>query len=196
MKTCTKCRVEKPLSDFYRCRSFKDGLQLWCKSCNKNALETLRRARGIRPADTMKAERRAAAKSPMRGCTRCHLVKPREAFHRNRSTPSGYGNICRECRPAYDAILLARRNQDPERLARYRLRTARYMRDYRKLEEVQPRDAARKIVGLALKCGALIRKPCEMCGATKVQAHHDDYAKPLEVRWLCKEHHDAVHAAH
>ena len=44
----------------------------------------------------------------------------------------------------------------------------------------------------ALETGKLIRQPCEVCGNAKAQAHHDDYMKPLEVRWLCS--HD--HAAH
>jgi|SRR5208282_525360 len=31
---------------------------------------------------------------------------------------------------------------------------------------------------------------CEVCGGRdKVEAHHDDYTKPLEVRHLCKKHH-------
>jgi hypothetical protein len=36
--------------------------------------------------------------------------------------------------------------------------------------------------------------PCEVCGdVLNVQAHHDDYDKPLEVRWLCRKHHQALH---
>ena len=48
---------------------------------------------------------------------------------------------------------------------------------------------AHRAVGYALKVGKLVREPCEFCGASKVQAHHDDYAKPLVVRWWCHDHH-------
>ena len=37
------------------------------------------------------------------------------------------------------------------------------------------------------------RLPCEVCGERKTHAHHDDYSKPLEVKWLCKKHHDEHH---
>jgi hypothetical protein len=39
----------------------------------------------------------------------------------------------------------------------------------------------------------LDRKPCEICGAEKADAHHDDYSKPLDVRWLCETHHSEHH---
>lgn len=52
--------------------------------------------------------------------------------------------------------------------------------------------AAHVIVGNALRCGKLQRQPCEGCGGENVHAHHDDYSKPLEVRWLCP----ACHAQH
>jgi len=40
-----------------------------------------------------------------------------------------------------------------------------------------------------LKRGKLTKQPCEVCGDPKSQIHHDDYDKPLEVRWFCRPHH-------
>lgn len=33
-KTCTKCGRELPLSEFYKNKKMKDGLQYWCKECD------------------------------------------------------------------------------------------------------------------------------------------------------------------
>ena len=54
---------------------------------------------------------------------------------------------------------------------------------------------AHKSVGRALKSGKLVRpNACERCGKScKPHAHHSDYAKPLEVRWLCFPCHMAEH---
>lgn len=48
----------------------------------------------------------------------------------------------------------------------------------------------------AIKRGILVRQPCEQCGATTVEAHHDDYTRPLSVRWLCNFHHNEWHNLH
>ena len=46
----------------------------------------------------------------------------------------------------------------------------------------------------AIRNGDLVRQPCEVCGTTRnINAHHDDYEKPLEVRWLCASHHVRHH---
>jgi hypothetical protein len=45
----------------------------------------------------------------------------------------------------------------------------------------------------ALLTGELEREPCEICGDWPGHAHHDDYSKPLEVRWLCPSHHKIWH---
>jgi hypothetical protein len=45
----------------------------------------------------------------------------------------------------------------------------------------------------AIRKGVLVKQSCEMCGAVDVHAHHDDYRKPLNVRWLCPSHHRYVH---
>jgi hypothetical protein len=37
------------------------------------------------------------------------------------------------------------------------------------------------------------RGACEVCGVANAQAHHDDYTKPLDVRWFCQAHHGEAH---
>lgn len=54
-------------------------------------------------------------------------------------------------------------------------------------------DRVHAIVSKAIFRGRLIQRPCEVCGAEKADAHHDDYNKPLDVRWLCPTHHREWH---
>jgi len=66
-------------------------------------------------------------------------------------------------------------------------------------ERMAIRNAARKIATKAIRDGVLVRGACEYdkpwrhCEGT-INAHHDDYAKPLDVRWLCHFHHANLHA--
>jgi len=53
---------------------------------------------------------------------------------------------------------------------------------------------AHDIFRAALRSGEIERGPCEICGNEKVHGHHDDYSKPLEVRWLCHLHHNQANA--
>lgn len=63
----------------------------------------------------------------------------------------------------------------------YRLKNHEKMRSHEKVND-------------SLRYGKLSKQPCEVCATTKdVQAHHDDYTKPLEVHWLCRKHHRAHH---
>jgi hypothetical protein len=81
---------------------------------------------------------------------------------------------------------------------------ARYISDRRARRRHEARNpektAARRSVARALRSGKLQRGPCEVCGVShgstrtdgttvSVEGHHTDYTKPLEVRWLCQEHH-------
>jgi hypothetical protein len=57
----------------------------------------------------------------------------------------------------------------------------------------ESKERARRAVSHAVARGKLFPKPCETCGATKAEAHHEDYSRPLDVRWLCRAHHMELH---
>lgn len=80
-----------------------------------------------------------------------------------------------------------------ERLRPYKRIWAReHQRPYKYEPYNEVRSASRK-VHYALKTGELEWWPCEVCGSYDVRAHHEDYSKPLEVRWLCPLHHKELH---
>ena len=87
----------------------------------------------------------------------------------------------READAAYDR----RRRATPEYLEYQRQR-------YRRRKE---KKAANNAVQVAVRKGELTKEPCEVCGDPKSQGHHEDYAKPLEVVWLCHTHHAERHRA-
>ena len=41
--------------------------------------------------------------------------------------------------------------------------------------------------------GTLIKASCAECGDENTHAHHDDYSRPLDIRWLCAHHHMHFH---
>lgn len=97
--------------------------------------------------------------------------------------PDATARDCRECgEPAVPgrAICAACRNKR---------QTARIMAD----SEAHARHLVRLRTKQAIRKGRLPRQPCEVCGSGQVDAHHDDYSKPFEVRWLCRTHHKELH---
>ena len=54
-------------------------------------------------------------------------------------------------------------------------------------------EAKNKVTN-ALKSGKLEKAPCAVCGSEKVEAHHEDYGRPIDVIWLCKSHHKIRHS--
>lgn len=69
----------------------------------------------------------------------------------------------------------------------------RYGKGFDKGEQAKRRKA-RSDLNHHMRDKGLKRQPCEECGEW-AEAHHDDYDKPLEVRWLCFKHHRAHHKA-
>ena len=74
-----------------------------------------------------------------------------------------------------------------------RERMAVHQRQYRQNPLLWPRHRARQLVRNAIRREELIPQVCEICGNLVAEAHHDDYSKPLDVRWLCRKHHVALY---
>lgn len=73
-----------------------------------------------------------------------------------------------------------------------------YMKQTRKkhselTEEQRMKANCRSYLHVYIKRGKIIKQPCKICGDLNVQAHHNDYSKPLEVEWLCPTHHIEEH---
>lgn len=67
---------------------------------------------------------------------------------------------------------------------------------YRLEQIVAPRRSdAREAVRYALKTGTLVRpSACESCLlSVRTHAHHEDYDKPLDIKWLCTKCHAKAH---
>jgi hypothetical protein len=134
----------------------------------------------------------------MKTCFKCGTSKPLGEFYTHAQMADGHLNKCKECNKAdvrknYRArrLVYAAYYQARERTERRKEQRRRHQ-EKRRIEHPE-KYAARTAVGNAIRDGKLIRKPCEACGELKTQAHHDDYSKPLDVRWLCFKHHRQHH---
>ena len=59
--------------------------------------------------------------------------------------------------------------------------------------DYQARTSANELIQRLRQEGKLTPQPCEVCGAQPALAHHDNYAEPTQVRWLCRKHHAERH---
>jgi hypothetical protein len=131
-----------------------------------------------------------------KACTRCGITKPLDAFYREGGR---YRPDCKEC--ARDQRNRYRRTEAGRAALRAQWAASEHRREKqreqaRKWRQKNPaKVAAEDRLMSAIKTGRLIRRPCEVCGAANAHGHHADYAKPLEVQWLCPVHHAHQHVA-
>lgn len=60
-------------------------------------------------------------------------------------------------------------------------------------ENYDLQQASRCAFQKAIREGVVKRGPCAVCGNPKSEGHHEDYAHPLDVMWLCRIHHSRRH---
>lgn len=134
----------------------------------------------------------------MKKCFKCGAEKEIDCFYRHPKMSDGRLGKCKECtkldtRSSYRERIVQRKEYDRLRNKRPERRASNAERQ--RAIRVSSRDkyVARSAVQYAVRVGKLIPMPCEVCGDERVQGHHDDYSKPLDVRWLCFKHHKEVH---
>ena len=130
----------------------------------------------------------------MKTCFKCNKTKHLSEFYKHPQMGDGHLNKCKECNKKDST---EHRNNNIERVREYdRNRGNRlsdgYQKEYR--EKYPNKYKAKNMVGNAVRDGKLFREPCSECGTdVDVHGHHDNYAKPLNVRWLCAAHHAQWH---
>jgi len=133
-------------------------------------------------------------------CFKCHKIKDVNCFYVHGQMSDGHLGKCKSCakKDVHD------RYSNPEsrkRIVEYERK--RYQNPERKKKALvyqqrrrlkfKGKNKARRLAYKALREGRLKRLPCEICGNIKSQAHHEDYRKYLNVKWLCFKHHRELH---
>lgn len=109
MKTCPKCGETKPLDEFHKHRTAKDGRQARCKDCacrlarewqRENNVQSHKRVRpdGTIPRSGMPHSRLVEIDGVLcKVCNKCETAKPLEAFYRHAAGSGGVRSECIKC---------------------------------------------------------------------------------------------------
>ncbi len=143
-------------------------------------------------------------------CSKCGEEKGCDLFSKDKSRKDGLDPWCKGCKSEHQ-----RNNREAanNRNRVYRVvhkdKCNQYARDYmrshkkernqyahRYKEDNPDRRAAHTFLNNSVRDGEITRPSCcDNCGvhSYRIEAHHSDYSKPLDVKWLCgncrgKEH--------
>jgi len=130
----------------------------------------------------------------MKECFKCGETKPLTDFYKHKQMKDGRVNKCKICNKKDVA---EHRIDNIDKIRQYdRDRGSRLPQGYQKewRDKNPNKYRAHNLVNNNIRSGNLHSQPCVICGAEKTVAHHDDYSKPLNVRWMCQVHHKQWHA--
>lgn len=142
-------------------------------------------------------------------CKGCSIEKALSEFYSHIGMKDGHLNKCKTCVKNRVKDHREKNNEKIKAYDRLRGRTEKrkevykaYAKKHRQKitahalawrKRNKNKANAHSRVRRAILRGDLQKLPCEICGHDQVQAHHDDYSKPLNVRWLCTKHHGEHH---
>ena len=122
----------------------------------------------------------------MKRCSTCKLVQGLEEFYK-RPSAKRRTSQCNTCRKEGQKKYDLKRKLKP---ARKKWQS----NSKKKLREKYPiKFKARYLVSRAVQKGIITKEACIKCGSVDSQGHHPDYRRPLEVVWVCDEHHKELH---
>ncbi len=134
--------------------------------------------------------------SKTKKCTQCHIVKTLDGFYFDQRRGQ-HITKCKECRRVQmreQKRAIYSPKKEKQRYLRRRKNGMKFnwegMRD-KYPEKHKARWALRNAVrqGRIKKGKCKINKQCH----GRIEAHHKDYSKPLDVVWLCQKHHAKLH---
>ncbi len=127
---------------------------------------------------------RFETEASLKGCTRCKKWLSLGSFHKDSSRWDGLQATCKTCKLETKSLWGSTDAGQMSRRAEFE-RTKRLYPD---------KYLARYTSNNARARGKLVPSACVVCSATEnIEGHHDDYAKPLDVRWLCRQCHNKHH---
>lgn len=129
-------------------------------------------------------------KEIIRKCNICDKEKSLNEFTRDKSSLNGFGYQCLVCKRVVFAKWFNSKLGKQYKIA-HRIKAIE--NEARSTLKFPEKRKAREILRMNVRSGNVQKLPCEFCGDLKSEAHHTDYSKPLDVRWLCKKHHVSIH---
>ena len=127
-----------------------------------------------------------------RKCGKCLVIKPVTEFYPHKR--DGYQSSCKDCHREEGKIY----NRTPERREYNKRKYQEWvdkggLQAYRQKPRIKEKVLAIAKANQKKRSGKIVSQPCEVCGVEKAQMHHNDYSKPLAIRWLCQLHHTQEH---
>lgn len=133
----------------------------------------------------------------MKICSCCKQPQPFSNFQQRKLSKDGLTASCKSCLKIRD-----KNRENDQRRAQRRLyqKTEKGKIAHKKAMQIYKernplKRAAHIIIGNYVKNKKIIPEIfCSICNSDKkIEAHHDDYTKPLDVRWLCECCHKEWH---
>ena len=129
-------------------------------------------------------------------CFKCGKEKSLGDFYKHPAMRDGHLNKCKSCTKHDSADHYEAKMKDPQWREKERARTKARQTDRNNRYRTKERHLANAAVRWAVVSGKLTKPDtCEKCGECecRVEAHHEDYSKQLEVQWLCTLCHGFAH---